>query len=1474
MSEFLGPGVYDTLSPEARNFLTVIFQRGKPPLDMELNLISQIQEDLRRATLTAQMPSGFVGDPLSAKADYTVSPQASNMFWLGQNRDATASETIWAHVNGWMVPVTGTLSTDARSAITLPPPQASSTDSDVNFVFLEVWTARLQATGTQHKPSEDTVWKYGNVEFGGTNVAQDFVASVIGVETAQREQVQYRIRVVSGVNPALNPYGFNPALKAQGPLADPTTSVNTAYSYTNMGSVLGDPGLWRAGDGDGKNGLMGTVDGYVYAIPMAMVFRRASQSWSILNPSGAINRFPTAASRADARVLPEIKLTSAVDANVLTLQVDTTQASTTLNAGGGFLLLGGEVVAYTDYTSNTITLSERGAKGTREQNHAVDTVVDFVSGHPLNLFSDQIIARDILDLRHMVTFGGTDYTSLLQANFSALASNELHTSWKKSSAGEKGTRHFQVDYLGASSPAPDFTEKGDSPDGFRKVFSDAVALQPNNLIVLGTNGTNESSTDFEMNPGVTIYRQDSAAALDWNSGDVVEVSLDQYRNTFATVDDNKVRFVHPFEYDNVAHAPVSVWYGKLDPESPNADLRSPYTVTSADADPDFVVLGEAAAITAASSGQTDITFINTVTTTLGAAGTGSSVDVGVNFDADIDSLVAQGAYLLLISGTDPTSTRPENHGAFRILGTNSGVLVVETAAGIVPIFNTTGTTNRAWKILLPACSELDPAMYVCLTSARTAVTGTSLYLTYDLLYHPCRGLARVPEMQLRVDLDAGSPGSYVRENDFDNIASSPTATVKRSRPVVMSAYPHQHHKVMQTRNPQTLEGVETVWGDAYVDAGSKTLVYQPLRNIQLRLDPQPVPSARSYSDVTGLFNLNSGADSLLVPSEVRGALGRQDLPFVESLATVASTSTSPAYGLNHLFLSGSSEVNKGFVQQRMVALYDPAFTSLSDFGTYPDLSGINGGPGGVSALVCRYYNEGGVRGIEIPAHYGVARLFAVYTQDDFYSVSPGVSNFADTVATPFRTDGGVGRTNLLRTDGERRSLIITENNTFVIPEDVIDQSGLSASLEDTAFVLEFASFFFDDWTQDHMRVHRLATADPVGQNFQLFVHGPALAGDQVFVVSTRTPYQGGIFGTMPISTSNTSSVELRDYVPKRDTENPAQILELNTPFESPELARISNPGVVEIVATLPFATTQGTGIIAGPVVAGSYTDVGHLSLQNFPFQAITDEARRVRARAHVTRDDVPEATRRSGDLLGGLTERLPLGLLVSDYQFMGEMLGAQGARTWGPAVGADLASDTRQDQKLSKAWSNGVMLCSDGTSAGSAAFTGYDPNFNLYRTQRGGVCATISGINPGGAVLYTGGRLTKDTSYVATQPHERAIHGAALLGVACLVRTTPQSVTDAEIGVNYGETLQLVVMTGLTPGKDLDLTTGSLTKEFIDLVLEMHPTGLGEGRCAADRYHLQGRPLVRGGKTLPSASDVPLATPRDPSPTVVNPLCP
>jgi hypothetical protein len=125
------------------------------------------------------------------------------------------------------------------------------------------------------------------------------VDTTLGVHTAARIQLQYRIRSVSGIDMQANPDGFSarsgmtPLVNARGTRTSPQsgypfvpadrTTVWGSSSAVSYGET--DSGLWVAGDGTAASAReLGSLDGYVYAIPLCMVFRHNDVS----DPSAAV----------------------------------------------------------------------------------------------------------------------------------------------------------------------------------------------------------------------------------------------------------------------------------------------------------------------------------------------------------------------------------------------------------------------------------------------------------------------------------------------------------------------------------------------------------------------------------------------------------------------------------------------------------------------------------------------------------------------------------------------------------------------------------------------------------------------------------------------------------------------------------------------------------------------------------------------------------------------------------------------------------------------------------------------------------------------------------------------------------------------------------------------------------------------------------------------------------------------------------
>ncbi len=110
-------------------------------------------------------------------------------------------------------------------------------------------------------------------------LVDDIIDPNVGVETSDRVQIQYSIRVVTGVDPFNYPEAGLGAkyISSLGP--NSTTEDAGSYTFTNLGDETGDYGLWKAH-------CRNTYDGWTWAIPMFIITRRNS---SPFDPNTNIN---------------------------------------------------------------------------------------------------------------------------------------------------------------------------------------------------------------------------------------------------------------------------------------------------------------------------------------------------------------------------------------------------------------------------------------------------------------------------------------------------------------------------------------------------------------------------------------------------------------------------------------------------------------------------------------------------------------------------------------------------------------------------------------------------------------------------------------------------------------------------------------------------------------------------------------------------------------------------------------------------------------------------------------------------------------------------------------------------------------------------------------------------------------------------------------------------------------------------------
>ena len=487
MADNFGTEVSRVLNNQNTKFTHLIWQSGKPPLDSELNFVGQLANDSLIDAIKQTTPSGFLADPISA-IDFECNPLDSNQFRLN---------SIDAIVNGMPIRIRGcNTNSETSNIIKLSAPPA--TGNRVDFVFLEVWRSLVSPNpSTDYKPSAITFYKYGNTQFGGTNITDDLIDNDIGFETTKRVQIQYRLRVETNIDIDTYPQGLgDPSVFGQGNSINPVTSA----VYTNMASE-GDPSCWKASSVDFES-----TDNYSYAIPICAVFRRSTSSYiAVLNGSSPTHNGASVRSSSTPKTLTQAILSASLTSSATTLNLGSSIVGSGLDEGnsvGDYLVLNTginkEIVLISSVNVGTgAIVIVRGQLGTQAKSHLASTQVSLYNARPDGLYADQIHEQDILDLMNSISLTGFDYSQLLQNAVNDLITNNLRTTWKSSATGSdsKGITLAQVDVIGNPNTTRPYTEILDAPNGIRTVWSDSAVIEKNvNIIIDPATALNDDGT--------------------------------------------------------------------------------------------------------------------------------------------------------------------------------------------------------------------------------------------------------------------------------------------------------------------------------------------------------------------------------------------------------------------------------------------------------------------------------------------------------------------------------------------------------------------------------------------------------------------------------------------------------------------------------------------------------------------------------------------------------------------------------------------------------------------------------------------------------------------------------------------------------------------------------------------------------------------------------------------------------------------
>jgi hypothetical protein len=288
-----------TLDPDGRSLRTVVGLHDHQLSDADVNLIQDLQDYKRHQALeNKSATSGCL-----SYAPMVFSPFVPNTFTI------PAFDVLF---NGEVVSIRGFNSPDlTQNRITLSSAQqpvfwtstASGEDARIYVIFLELWYQALDpTTGSGYYKDPVTQLRYfypygcvspdpSNAEIMPDDSVDIFATTTsgTGLLTTERAQIQWRFniqRVALTYDFTKYQYGLDPgALSTEivyGQSLSIAPIVDSTYKFANMGAINGDTGLWQAGDGNVNNSL-GTMDGYTYAMPMAVMFQRNYGPFGLTN---------------------------------------------------------------------------------------------------------------------------------------------------------------------------------------------------------------------------------------------------------------------------------------------------------------------------------------------------------------------------------------------------------------------------------------------------------------------------------------------------------------------------------------------------------------------------------------------------------------------------------------------------------------------------------------------------------------------------------------------------------------------------------------------------------------------------------------------------------------------------------------------------------------------------------------------------------------------------------------------------------------------------------------------------------------------------------------------------------------------------------------------------------------------------------------------------------------------------------------
>ena len=277
------------------------------------------------------------------------------------------------------------------------------------------------------------------------------------------------------------------------------------------------------------------------------------------------------------------------------------------------------------------------------------------------------------------------------------------------------------------------------------------------------------------------------------------------------------------------------------------------------------------------------------------------------------------------------------------------------------------------------------------------------------------------------------------------------------------------------------------------------------------------------------------------------------------------------------------------------------------------------------------------------------------------------------------------------------------------------------------------------------------------------------------------------------------------------------------------------PGKQEIFYTI----TSTTGVVSG-------------------IRIIQDGGFQNQQKARIQGTDIPMNASRTNRAntpmkLTGSIERLPLGILMQDSDFIGEdpirtgeALSIQSGGST-PAKELNIPLDP-SGKEYGRVQNAGFIGMADGSIL---RYTPYQQGISDTGTKRfrlfrgGGSIYALDPQTPGGPVDFSAGGFSG-----SEQP---VLKGNVLVGRAYLVRNYEEEAFTGNVIRTHGGEIQMVITTHAVLGNGPVCAHGYALDGYIS------PTGYGEGYAASDRYRLEGKPLYQPGSEVGPDCDIFIA---------------